>query len=191
MVLYFINRLRCYTFNPLIELNSSGWSAPLFHGVERLETRNFFGYLLRKEAMWSQKEIISLFELEKRLALQLYQRKYTTLKQVGALQGVLDWVESYIKRWQVALTSPATLDDLFLVESFRSHLLDVVDDLQGQSCTPMTLERLERIELVLTEHFDALKKLNGLFFGDEHLTQQALLARTTEQKREARKFRLA
>ncbi|RCU51927.1 hypothetical protein DU002_05540 [Corallincola holothuriorum] len=180
----------CYTFDPLSEFNSCGLDAPLFHSVERLETRNFFGYLLKKESTWSQREIMSLFELEKRLALQAYQRKYAALKKAGAQQQVLDWVQGFVQRWQQALSTPSALDDLFLVESFRSHLLDVNDDLHGQSCTPMTLQRLDRVEQVLTDHFDALKKLDGLFFGDELLTQQALLSRTTEQRRQAKAFQL-
>ncbi|GAA5218477.1 hypothetical protein ACFSJ3_07555 [Corallincola platygyrae] len=181
----------CYTFNPLTEFNSNGQSAPLFHSVERLETRNFFGYLLKKEQEWSHKEILTLFELEKRLALQAYEYKYSALHKAGAEQSVLSWVDQYIKRWRKALSTPAGLEDLFLVESFRSHLLDVHDDLSGQSCTPMTLKRVDRLEEVLSDHFGALKALDGLFFGDENLTQSELLTRTKKQKKEAVRFQLA
>jgi hypothetical protein len=180
----------CYRFDPLTEFNSGGLTAPLFHSVERLETRNFFGYLLRQEENWSERQIMALFELEKRLALQAYEYKYYELKRLGAQSQILDWLKAIIQRWRIALSTATSLDDLFLVESFRSHLLDVYDDLHGESCTAMTLKRLTRIEQILQNRFTALKRLDGLFFGDEKMSQSELLMRTAKQRAEAQKFQL-
>ncbi len=180
----------CFPFDPLTEYNSNGLRDPLFHSVERFETRNFFGHLLKLESQWSHAEIRSLFELEKRLALEAFQHKYQVLKQRGACEAVLSWIERICERWQGALSSAARLDDLMLVEGYRSHLIDIYDDLHGQSCTPMTLKKVAKVKEILTEHFELLLKHDGLFFGDESKTQAELLARVDEHLMKANKYQL-
>ena len=181
----------CYRFDPLTEFNSNGIKDPLFHCAERLETRNFFAHLLNLQSTSGEKAAFALFELEKRLALQAYQFKLSELKRRGARQTILDWTEGIIKRWQAALQSRANLEDLFVIEGYRSHLIDLYDDLHGQSCTAMTLKRVDVIESILTEQFDLLAKNNGLFFGDEEKTQQQLLARIKLHRQQAIQFQLS
>lgn len=180
----------CYRFDPLKDFNSNGIRDPLFHSIERLETRNFFAHLLQLEQTWSEQEILSLYELEKRLALQAYQFKLSKLKLLGASQTVLAWQQSIIDEWQQALSSPACLGDLFIKEAYRSHLIDLYDDLHGQSCTPMTIKRLDRIEVILKQHYDLLKSNDGLFFGDEELSQAQLLKNLAKHRENALKFQL-
>ncbi len=180
----------CYAFDPLSEYNSSGLELPLFHSIERLETRNFFGFLLVRENQWGRAEIMALFELEKRLALEAYRRKYRWLKKQGASETVLAWKEAILKRWHQGLANQAALEDLFLLESWRSHVFDVGEDLSGKSCTPMTLKRIDKLEETVINHLDLLKKMGGLFFGDENLSQNELLQKISKQRQLATEYQL-
>ena len=45
-----------------------------------------------------------------------------------------------MRGWRNALAGDP--GGLYLQEAWRSHWLDVKDDLSGQSCTPLTLQRL-------------------------------------------------
>ena len=180
----------CYQFDPLTEYNSSGLMAPMYHSVERLETRHFFGHLLQKEDVWTLREILSLFELEKRLALQAYEYKYKVLLKAGATDTVLNWVESFINRWRLGVSSPTALEDLYLVESFRSHLLDINDDLSGKTCTPMTLKRINKIKDILSNQFEVLEKLDGFLFEDKNKTKAQLIERTAKQQQDALNYQI-
>ncbi len=180
----------CYRFDPLRHFNSCGLNAPMFHSVERLETRNFFGYLLKRETSWSHTAILSLFELEKRLAVEAYEYKYTELKQRGASESVLSWLEDILQRWKGALRDRTALEQLFILESYRSHTLDIHDDLSGKSCTPMTLSRIAKVQDILQLHYDYLLHHGGLLFGDENLSKQALLEKTGNHRRLAQQYQL-
>ena len=76
------------------------------------------------------------------------------------------------------------------MEGYRTHLLDVHDDISGKSCTPMTLLRVAAVEQSLRHHFPLLKASNGLFFGDEARTQQQLLAINAHHAELARQYQL-
>jgi hypothetical protein len=180
----------CYPFDPLTEYNSSGLELPLFHSIERLETRNFFAFLLLREHEWKHAELMALYELEKHLALEVYQRKYFWLRQHGASETVLSWKADILKRWREGLSNQANLEDLYLLESWRSHVLDVGDDLHGKTCTAMTLKRLDALENILHNHFGLLQKMDGLFFGDEKLSQTGLLQKIRRQRLQAVTFLL-
>ena len=43
------------------------------------------------------------------------------------------------------------LDGLYLREAWRSHLSDLEDDLGGQTCTPLTLQRIAWLQRCLDE----------------------------------------
>ena len=51
------------------------------------------------------------------------------------------WLDGIIGDWQQPL--PHALARLYLREAWRSHWSDLDDDLQGQTCTPLTLQRLD------------------------------------------------
>lgn len=143
-----------YPFDPLRQYNSDGLASPGFHAAERFETRQLFAALLRLE---EQSEALALvdFELEKRIALDAYQRLHGELAARGANQGVLDWLSQIIRDWRAALAGD--LGGLYLQEAWRSHWLDVKDDLSGQSCTPLTLQRLAWLrEMAAARHADLL-----------------------------------
>lgn len=180
----------CYPFDPLQHFNSNGLKSPMFHSVERLETRNFFGFLLRQEVHGSDRAVLSLFNLEKRLAVEAYQHKYVELKNRGATETVLTWLQQIIDRWQQAVSGTSSLEQLYMLESYRSHVLDIHDDISGRSCTSLTLQRIDKVIMIVQESYDMLVRNDGLFFGDEDLTRKALLAKLAAQREQAQRYQL-
>lgn len=160
-----------YRFDPLRAFNSNGTAMPQFHGAERFETRSYYAYLLDLERRRGSAAALSALELEKRIALQAYQRLQRELRQRGASPGVLAWLETLIQRWQGALR--AGLDGLYLEEAWRSHWLDLHDDLGGQTCTPLTLARIDWLQDCLAARHPDLQSL-GLLAGrgQEHWRAQ-------------------
>lgn len=174
-----------YRFDPLAHYNSNGLDTPLFCGIERFETRSFFGFLLQNPLALDQAGLRSLFREEKELALTHYERKLSRLERAGAAPAVLRWQRALCARWGTALASPRALDELYLLESFRSHVLDLLDDLHGKSCTPQTLKKAAAVVQLLREHHPLLAERGGLFFGDEALPRAALLEKYQRLEREA------
>lgn len=148
-----------YRFDPLREFNSNAQATPQFHGAERFETRAYFAHLLELERQ-SESRAMQAFELEKRIALQAYQRLRQALAHRGASQPVLDWLDGIGQRWQGALRGG--LDGLYLQEAWRSHWLDLHDDLSGQTCTPLTLARIDWLEQTLCRRSADLRRLQVL-----------------------------
>ena len=114
-------------------------ASPGFHPAERFETRQLFACLLRLEQQ-SEAWALADFELEKRIALDAYQRLHRELTARGASETVSGWLSDLMRGWRNALGGDP--GGLYLQEAWRSHWLDVKDDLSGQSCTPLTLQRL-------------------------------------------------
>ena len=178
-----------YSFDPKTDFNSNGTADPLFHMVERFETRFFFGWLLKNAC--SLAEQLELYRTLKQIAVEVYQQKITWLKAQQAKVMVINHFESLIESWQRALASDDELLHLFQLESFRSHVLDIDDDIDGQSCTELTLKRISLVLDVLASDFDYLNKSGGLFYGNKGKSQQALIEQY-EQKRElAQKYQLS
>lgn len=174
-----------YRFDPLAHYNSNGLDTPLFHGIERFETRCFFGFLLQNPLALEQAGLLALFREEKELALSHYQHKLSRLERARAAPAVLRWQRAILQRWSTALASPRGLDELYLLESFRSHVLDLLDDLHGKSCTPHTLNKAAAVSQLLREHHSLLAERGGLFFGDEALSRAELLAKYHQLERQA------
>ena len=177
-----------YPFDPLKEWNSNGLSDPLFHAAERFETRFFFGWLLQQNLSFSQQ--LALYRTLKECCAQSYQRKCEWLRQKGALPEVVTHFESLAELWLDALKDPKSLSELFKLEAFRSHVLDIEDDLHGKSCTPLTLNRINYVVATLTHHFDYISAHGGLFYGNEGKSQQALLADYQEKYQQALGYQL-
>lgn len=132
-----------YRFDPLTQFNSAGHGddQPRFHPVERLETRNLFGCLLELEQRGGEAAAIALFRTVKQVAIDAYRRLRDHLASQGATGAVLVWLDGIVERWQKALAGD--LAGLYLAEGWRSHALDLDDDLSGRTCTPMTLARAD------------------------------------------------
>lgn len=179
-----------YPFDPLVDFNSNGQSDPLFHACERFETRHFFGWLLRQRNVMSEAEQLALFRELKVVAIEVYQQKLAWLTAHGACTAVLNWVASFIVRWQRMLQDPVSLASLFEMEGFRSHVLDIEDDLHGKSCTALTLQRLDFVEQCINTRFAALQEGGVLFYDNAGKTQTELLALYTDKRRQAMQYKL-
>lgn len=174
-----------YRFDPLRQFNSAGRGddVPLFHLAERFETRAYFAWLLALENAAGMRAALDAFALEKRIALDCYAQLGANLARRGARAHVLDWLEGIRSRWQAALRSD--IGTLYLQEGWRSHVLDLDDDLRGRTCTRRTLQRCDWLIEALAHHFDALVSAEALLHGDAGLSQPALLARYRGLRAEA------
>lgn len=177
-----------YRFDPLREFNSNGLAAPLFHAAERFETRNFFATLLDLERGEGLAAALAAFEREKRVALDCYLRLAARFAARGASGAVLDWLSAITGRWATALKGG--LDDLYLAEGWRSHRLDLDDDLRGASCTKRTLARTDWLIAAAREHHPALLGLDALFWEDAGLDREALIARLEADRARAERLQL-
>tara|TARA_B100000745_G_scaffold170733_1_gene111874 strand:+ start:2101 stop:3201 length:1101 start_codon:yes stop_codon:yes gene_type:complete len=163
-----------YRFDPLTMFNSNGTADPIFHCAERFETRFFFSHLHALEQQ-DQQAALTLYSLEKDIALKHYQQKYRVLEQASASPEVLKWLYGINQLWEQGLSSPEKTADLYRLESHRSMVLDLMDDLHGKSCTPGTLTKADTVLDNLKNHFRLLKEKAGLFFGDEEKSQDELI----------------
>ena len=170
-----------YRFDPLREFNSNGTATPHFHGAERFETRSYYAYLLDLEQRRGSAAALSALELEKRIALDCYQRLRQALAKRGASRDVLAWLDDIIGAWQRALRHD--LARLYLREAWRSHWSDLDDDLRGQTCTPLTLQRLDWLTDCLDAQATDLQRLD--------LLQDKPVAAWRQQLEQAREQALA
>ncbi len=180
-----------YRFDPRRHFNTAGHGTdvPLFHPAERFETRNHSGHLLALERSAGGTEAaLRAFRLEKAVALQAYRRMRDEIARRGATGQVLEWLDGIIGRWREGLRAGG--EALYFAEQWRSHVLDLDDDLRGRSCTPMTLARADWLLDTLQHHFDALQAYKALFWDDERRTQAELLVRYREQRARAEIYQL-
>jgi hypothetical protein len=162
-----------YRFDPLVEPNNNGWESPLFHGVERFETRNYFAFLLTLEQTHGVGAALEALRLEKALAVAAYQRLQAGLHARGAAPRVIDQLAHHIAAWRRGLDGD--LRGLYLGEGWRSHRIDLDDDLRGQTCTPLTLARIDWLLAAVRERFAELGDLQALFWDDAGQSQAELV----------------
>jgi hypothetical protein len=106
----------------------------------------------------------------------------------GGSAEVQTWLDGIVMRWEQALIGD--LGSLYLAENWRSHVLDLDDDLRGQTCTPMTLRRADWVLAALNEHEGALRAQQAFFWGDESRDSNELRDRYEEHRRAAMRFQL-
>ncbi|MGY5451626.1 phosphotransferase [Agarivorans sp. MS3-6] len=171
-----------YPYDPLEHYNSDGLEAPAFHAVERLETRNVFGYLLRYQDVMTQNDQLALYRELKEVALDIYTEKLIWLKQNYAKPAIIQWQTAIIERWEYALDNERSLKNLFIAESFRSHCLDIADDISGKSCTAMTLRRIDKVITMLATVYLQLENNGALLFDNAKLGQVELIKKYQEYR---------
>jgi hypothetical protein len=179
-----------YRFDPRVHYNNNGVATPLFHGIERFETRNFFDFLLRNPQGLGESGLLALYHEEKQYALKHYTDKLARLERMKAAEPVLRWQGAILQRWQRALAKGDALQRLYILEGFRSNVLDLFDDLHGKSCTPWSLKKADFALRMLQEHYLLLKEDHGLFFGDEAKTQLELVTKYQGLKAKALEYQL-
>ena len=179
-----------YRFNPLESFSSAGHGTdiPLFHPAERFESRCFCAVLLELEQTRGRDAALGIYRLEKEIALETYRNMRSRVAERGGSADVLAWLDGITMRWEQALASD--LASLYLAENWRSHVLDLDDDLRGQTCTPMTLRRADWLLAALDEHEHALRAHRAFFWGDESRDAGELRARYDAHRRTAMRFQL-
>ncbi len=177
-----------YPFDPLHEYNSDGLSMPVFHAAERFETRFYFGWLL--ENHMSAQQQLGNYAMWKQAALTNYQQRRTWLAEHHAAAPLLQRIDTLIILWQNALTDSLQLQQLFILEAFRSHTLDIADDISGRSCTSLTLKRIDKLFEYLQHHFPLLHQQCEISQLTQHDTQAQLLARLQHQYQLAQQYQL-
>lgn len=179
-----------YQFDPKCHFNSNALKTPLFHGIERFETRFFFTYLLKNPLNLSSVDLFKLYRVEKQCALQSYQIKLTNLIELGANDDVIARQQAINHCWQEALLSDSALKNLYLLENFRSTLLDLLDDLHGQSCNADTLKKADLVLNLLEQHYQEIAAGEGFFLGDELLSKAELIEKYKGCRQDAQHFQL-
>ncbi|HNY12604.1 MAG TPA: hypothetical protein PKK26_13525 [Candidatus Wallbacteria bacterium] len=179
-----------YPYDPLNEYNADGREIPLFHPAERFESRNFMQYLMDTEEDSGIDLALSEYEMEKNIALKYYHKKFGWLKENNAASDILAWMLNFIKLWETGLSSLDELKKLYDMESFRSYVLDIHDDVSGQSCTRETLKKTERVLSKIGNGYKCLYENRCFFWGDEKLNQAELLGKYTEIKKRIIEYQL-
>jgi len=179
-----------YRFDPLEHYNSDGLASPAFHAVERLETRNVFGYLLRYQDVMTANDQLALYRELKEVGLDIYTQKLIWLKQNFAHPNIIHWQTEIIERWEYALDNERSLKNLFIAESFRSHCLDIQDDISGKSCTPMTLKRIDKVITMAATVYLQLQNNGALLFDNATLDQLALIKKYQDYRHLAQQYQL-
>jgi hypothetical protein len=174
-----------YPFDPRRDFNADGAEEPIFHCAERFETRAFVMHLLDVEAALGRGAALALYRIEKEVAAAHYRRKLAWLEGHGGDPAVRRFVQGFVDLWSEGLRDDASLDQLFALESFRSCLLDVHDDLSGKSCNPDTLLKADRVIEAADRDYAFIRDRGGFFWGDEARPRDALIAHYRELKAQA------
>ena len=180
-----------YRFDPLTEFNPDGLENPLFHAAERFETRCFMLHVLDLEELLGLPAALRLFRLEKQVALEHYQQKLAWLEANGGSEAVRAQVRHYLALWQAGLADDAALHRLYRLESFRSCLLDVHDDLSGKSCNQDTLTKAQKVIAAVSADYDFIREQDGFFWGDEARSRDELLVRYYAMLAQAQQYQLS
>jgi hypothetical protein len=102
-----------YPFDPLKEFNSNGLADPLFHFVERFETRFFFSWLMTGARCRTAAGAVSRDEAAGRRKLPA--QAGLASRPAGSPQ-VQAHFQQITARWESALADPAALRRLFAVK---------------------------------------------------------------------------
>jgi hypothetical protein len=177
-----------YRFDPLAQFNSAGHGddCPQFHLAERIETRNAFAWLLELEQHDGRDAALAAFRIVKQAALEAYGSLRDALAGRGARPEVIGWLDAITAGWSAALAGE--LAPLYLREGWRSHALDLEDDLHGQTCTPRTLARADWLIATATNAHAALRDTGALFGPDLALGPDALVQRYRTKRAQAERF---
>ncbi|SHE48536.1 phosphotransferase [Vibrio gazogenes] len=162
-----------YRFDPLTEFNSNGIDTPLFQFCERFETRFLSGWLLEQD--YSHRQSLALFRHVKQAAVDILEDKILWLQRNRADHAILYYTEQLRAQYLTALESEEALEDLFTLEMFRSNVLDIEDDLDGKSCTPTTIKRVDTVLEMVEKFYTLLKEQGALFFHNEGKSKAQLI----------------
>lgn len=169
-----------YQFDPKSEHNSNGLSDPIFNFCERFETRFLSGWIIQNHICLS--DALTIYSLIKSEAIKQLGYKLKYLIENGSSELVIMKVREQIEQYKYAIASPNNLESLYRVEMFRSNVLDIEDDLEGKSCTPTTLDRIDQVMDTISSQYEALVESNSLFYQNEGKTKAELLESYREKR---------
>ncbi|MBN2795676.1 MAG: hypothetical protein JXR88_09735 [Clostridia bacterium] len=176
-----------YQMDPLKGVNSEKMNAPVFHMVERFETRAYMGYLLNY--IHQRDELMNLYRILKEEAVIAYEEKIVYLKSHFASNEIIEFYEAYKQLWNAHLVNDEALYALFLEDGYRSYALDVHDDLTGQTCTKGTLKKIDYLLETLKTSYDDLNMQSKLLWFDE-MSKADLLSTYELRKENAKKWQV-
>ncbi|MRI32708.1 hypothetical protein EOPP23_06870 [Endozoicomonas sp. OPT23] len=179
-----------YRFDPLTSFNSNGPETAVFNGIERFETRFLIGWLMAAERNISDDEKLDFFGKEKTIAVKHYQNKLQKLTEMKAGREILDGHARIIQNWEKALKNKPSLEKLWLAESHRSAVLDLLDDLHGKSCTPATLTKADYVLEQLEQNYSLLNEQDSLLFDGKIKSKSELLEKYRMIKKQAEGYQL-
>ena len=179
-----------YRFDPLTQFNSAGRGddVPMLHLAERIETRNVFAWLLDIERQQGAAAALAQYRMVKRIALACYRELRASLAQRQAQPHILDWLDSIIAGWEQGLNGD--LAALYFTEGWRSHALDLDDDLRGQTCTPRTLARADWLIHAAEASYDTLRASGALHGADAKLSREQLVAQYRRHRAPAQRHQI-
>lgn len=179
-----------YPYSPLKEFNPDGMQLPLFHPAERFETRSFMQYLMDIEDERGIEAALVEYQAEKEAALEYYEKKIKWLIENAADTGIVEWTKIFTGLWEKGLSERAELEKLYGIESMRSYILDIHDDIGGRSCTRETLKKVDRV-LSKIEAGTAFPFDDPLFSLDGcKLDRDRLLSKYSEIKKSVIEYQL-
>ncbi|MET0350182.1 MAG: hypothetical protein ABW067_10375 [Rhizobacter sp.] len=175
-----------YRFDPLRQFNSAGdgSAAPQCHLAERIESRHAFGAWLDLP----DAEALAAFRQEKEIALATFHRLREELAVDGATTTVLAWLDGITAGWRAGLEGD--LRALWLCEGWRSHTIDLEDDLHGETCTPNTLRRVDWLLAALRDHHGLLSARGAFAGNDAGQPADVLRSRYAAKRREAEGYQV-
>ncbi|MCK8061597.1 MULTISPECIES: AarF/UbiB family protein [unclassified Fusibacter] len=180
----------CYRFDPLKEINPEGLNAPMFHALERFETRYSMFELLKIEEENSLAQALKIYKMTKEVAIRHYSDHVLWLTDHHACAEVVDFFKALVNEWQAAIDSKENLYGLYKKEAIRSHILDIHDDLAGQSCTVNTLKRLDAVLNWIVEDYDLLNSSDSFFWEDQSRTKDELVIHYESLRKPILQFQL-
>jgi len=180
-----------YPFSPLSEYNADGMELPLFHPVERFETRSFMQYLMDIEDEKDRAAALEEYRMEKELALEYYRRSLSWLRSNGADQAIINWKSDIVELWGKGLKNTAELENLYALESLRSYILDIHDDVGGRSCTAETLKKADRVISAFESGGAVLSSVPALSWGDENSGRAELIHKYRRLREKAVEYQIS
>jgi predicted Ser/Thr protein kinase len=170
-----------YRYNPLKSFNSEGLEIPMFNSVERFETRFFMPYLLELESKNSDL-VIEQYRMVKEQAIKIFKKKAQWLLDVEADPVLLDVCKKQLLIWEEGISTEEGIRNLYKLESIRSYVLDIHDDISGKSCTKATILKVDKVIEMINDDYDFMCKNDGFLWDDIGKSKVALLKKYQQNR---------
>ena len=158
-----------YPIDPLTQMNTDGFRNPIFHMVERFETRFLMQHLMDIEEVVSEEVALKLLKIEKEEAVRIYQKKLAYLMSHGGSDKMIEFLRKYIQLYELHNGGLEALKTLYHLELYRSCVLDTMDDLSAPYANGDTLIKIQRAIKLLGPYYTLLKQQNYLVVNQHEM----------------------